>query len=135
MPFPKYSIEKDELVNLFQKLRHLLILWKGDIYTNVLNMWHSLFQLYVGGYDLVLAGCDLFYLGLGGCGWVLPFYWLGGGGCGWVWPFFLAGYEWVWPFLTGCGWVWVSVGGYGWVWMGMGECGWVWVSARFITTH
>ena len=135
MPFPKYSIEKDELVNLFQKLRHLLILWKGDIYTYVLNMWHSLFQLCVGGYDLVLAGCDLFYLGVGGCGWVLPFYWLGGGGCGWVWPFFLAGYEWVWPFLTGCGWVWVSVGGYGWVWMGMGECGWVWVSARFITTH
>ena len=90
MPFQKYSIEKDELVNLFQKWRHLLILWKENIFTYVLGMWHSFFQLWVGGYDLLLAGCDLCYLGVSGCGWV-------------------------WPFLAGCGWVWVSAGGCGWV--------------------
>ena len=103
MPFQKYSIEKDELVNLFQKWRHLLILWKGNIYTYVLDTWHSLFQLCVGGYDLLLAGCDLFYLGVGGCGWVWPFLgrvWLGVGECD--------------LFLAECGWVWVSVGGCGW---------------------
>ena len=105
MAFQKYSIEKNELVNLFQKWRHLLLLWKGNIYTYVLDTWHSLFQLCVGGYDLLLTGCDLF---LSGCGWVwvsVTFFWLGVSECD--------------LFLAWCGWVWV------------GGCGWV--SARFIT--
>ena len=54
-----------------------------------------------------MAGCDLFWLGVGECGWVwvsVTFFWLGVGGCGWVWLF-----------LAECGWVWVSVGGCGWV--------------------
>ena len=107
MPFQKYSIEKDELVNLFQKWRHLLILWKGNIYTYVLDRWHSLFQLCVGGYDLLLAGCDLFYLSVGGCEWVWPFF-------GWVW---VGVGEWN-LFCLG-------VGGWRWVWVGVDECGWV----------
>ena len=68
MPFQKYSIEKDELVNFFQKWTHLLILWKENTYKYVLDTLHYLFQLCVGGYDLLLARCDLFYLGVGGCG-------------------------------------------------------------------
>ena len=151
MPFQKYSIEKDELVNLFQKWRHLLILWKGNTFTYVLDSDILSFCLCVGGYDLLLAGCDLFYLGLGGCGWVRPFlarcgwvwmsvtffwvgvgecdlFWLGVGRCGWVWPFF--------------GWVWVSVTFFWLVWVGVGECdlfltgcGWVWVSVGEYTVY
>ena len=66
-------------------------------------MWHSFFQLCVGRCDHFLAGC--------GCVWVfVTFFWLGIGGFGWMWPFF----GWVWVsvtfFLAGCGWVWVGVG-------------------------
>ena len=121
-------------------------------------MWHSFFQLCVGRCDHFLAGC--------GCVWVfVTFFWLGIGGFGWMWPFF----GWVWVsvtfFLAGCGWVWVGVGdctvynylkirnksmicmtmhtimlivqwrnitgsileskgmcGFGWVWVGVGDC-------------
>ena len=111
MLFQKYSIEKDEEVNLFQKWRHLLILRKNNVFTYVLDTWHNFFQLYVGRYDLLLAGRGLFYLGV--AGW------------GWVWPFF--------------GWVWVSVTFF-WLGvcecdLSLAGCGWVWVSARSITVN
>ena len=93
------------------------------------------------------------WMGVGGYAWLL--FWLGVGRCGWVWPFF-TGCGWLWVvvgecglfcwvwlvlrmsdlFLAGCGWVWVSVTFFGWMcvgvgerdlfWLGVGECGWVW---------
>ena len=90
--------------------RHLLILWKWNIFTYVLDTWHSFFQLCVGGHDVLWLGVTFF-------GWV----WLSVAECD--------------LFLAGCGWVWVSVTFFGWVWVGVGECGWMWVSARFITAR
>ena len=95
---------------------------------HVLDMWHSFFQLCVGGCDHFLAGCGwlwvfttFIWLGIGGC----DFFWLGVSGCGWVWPV-LTGCVGVGQcdlFLAGCGWVWVSVT---YFWLGVGWCGWVW---------
>ena len=80
-----------------------------------------------------------FYLGVGGCGWVYPFF-------GRVWAtvafcdLFLALCWWVWVSVTffwlgvgRCGWCPLFLTGCVWVWEGVGKCGWVWVSARFIT--
>ena len=111
----------------FQKWRHLLIVWKDNIFTYVLDTWHSFFLLCVGGYGLLLAGWDLFYLGVVGLG-ECDLFWLDVAGCGRVWPSFgwvwmsvtvfwlgVGGCGWVWPFFDWCGWVWVSVGGCGWL--------------------
>ena len=111
----------------FQKWRHLLIVWKDNIFMYVLDTWHSFFLLCVGGYGLLLAGCDLFYLGVVGLG-ECDLFWLDVAGCGRVWPSFgwvwmsvtvfwlgVGGCGWVWPFFDWCGWVWVSVGGCGWL--------------------
>ena len=135
----------------FSKMKTPANIVKRKYFYVCVGQWHSFFLLCVGGYDLLLAGCDLFYLGLGGCGWVRPFlarcgwvwmsvtffwvgvgecdlFWLGVGRCGWVWPFF--------------GWVWVSVTFFWLVWVGVGECdlfltgcGWVWVSVGEYTVY
>ena len=72
-------------------------------------------------------GMSFFWLGVGGCGWVWPFFswvWVARGGC----DLCLAGCGWVWPFF-GCVWVGVTlfllgVGGmtFFWLWVGVGEC-------------
>ena len=102
---------------------------KREYFTYVLDTWHSFFQLCVGGYDLLLAGCDIINLVVGGCGWVWPFvtfFGLGVGGCGSVWPFSgwllvsVGGCD---LFLVGCRWVWVGVTFF---WLGVGGCWWVW---------
>ena len=73
----------------------------------VLDTWHSFFLLCVGGYGLLLAGCDLFYLGVVGVG-ECDLFWLDVAGCGRV-TFFWLGVDECDRFLAGCGWVWVSV--------------------------
>ena len=117
----------------------------------------TFFQLCVCGCDHFLAGCgwvwpfsgwlwvgvgrrDLFWLGVGECGWVcITFVWLVVGDYGWLWPFFwwvcvgldgLTFFGWVWVsatflwlvvccnlFLAGCGRVLVSVT---FLWLGVG---------------
>ena len=156
MPFQKYSIEKDELVNLFQKWRQLLILWKGDTCSYISCVKHVTFFLSVmfGRVWPFLAGHGWMWLFLAGCGWVwvsVPFFcwvWVDVGGCdiffSWVWVcvgdsdlFWLSIFwcAWEWHFLAGCGWVWPF---FGWVWVGVSECdlfvtwsGRLWVSVAF----
>ena len=108
----------------FSKMKTPANIVKRKYFYVCVGQWHSFFLLCVGGYDLLLAGCDLFYLGLGGCGWVRPFL----ARCGWVWmsvTFFWVGVGECDLFLAGvggCGWVWPF---FDWVWVSVGECGWV----------
>ena len=127
MPFQKYSIEKDEQFNLFQKWRHLLILWKGNTYKYIscVRVWVG-----VGVCDIFLVGCRWMWVGMTFFGWVwvgvggYDHFWLSVGWCDFFWlnvggrDHFLAACEWVWPFFAGCGWLWVSVTFFGWVWVG-----------------
>ena len=93
-------------------------------------------------YGWIWMGMSFFWLGVGGCGWVWPFFswvWVARGecdlclaGCGWVWPFFGCVWVGVTLFLLGVGGYDLFLAGCEWVWPFFG-CGWVWLSARFIT--